>query len=119
MKLLAAIKAMAIKFVGKEKVITSDTIAAELNKDPTDIWIAYNRGGPITQRQIAHLLDAYDIHPDTVHPSGRSWDSKKGYKWEQFTDAFARYLPNDPDIRTPNKTASKRKPAPQKRRRKK
>jgi hypothetical protein len=118
-KLLAAIKTMAIKFVGKEKVITSETIAADLNKDPTDIWIAYNRGGPITQRQIAHLLSAYDIHPDTVHPSGRSWDSRKGYKYEQFTDAFARYLPNDPDIRTPNKTGSKRKPAtPRKRRRK-
>jgi putative DNA primase/helicase len=95
-QLLAAIRIM---LAGK-KVITSKTIVAELLKDPTDIWVAYNHGGAVTQRQVAHLLSAYDIRPDTVHPSGRSDDSPKGYKAAQFTDAFARYLPNDPHIRT-------------------
>jgi hypothetical protein len=117
-KLLAAIRAMFAE--SGKKVITSKAIVAELIKDPTDTWVAYSHGGAVTQRQIAHLLSAYDIEPDTVHPSGRSSDSPKGYKHEQFTDAWARYLPDDPHIRTPGKTRRQRKAAkPQKRRRKK
>jgi putative DNA primase/helicase len=117
-KLLTAIKTMFAE--SGKKVITSKAIVAELAKDPTDIWVAYNHGGTVTQRQIAHLLSAYDITPDTVHPSGRSSDSPKGYKREQFTDTWARYLPDDPHIRTPNRTRQQRKAGrPQKQRRKK
>ena len=111
-KLLAAIKVMAIKgmFVGKgEKVIASEWIATELNKNKTDIWCAYNHGGPITQRQIAHLLSAYDIYPDTVHPTGRSKLSLQGYKLKQFEDAFARHVPDDPHIHTPSPQRRKHK----------
>jgi putative DNA primase/helicase len=115
-KLLAAIKTMFIN--SSAKVIASKTIVAELIKDPTDIWVAYNHGGAITERQVAHLLSAYDITPVTVHPSGRSNYSPKGYKLEQFEDAFARYLPDDPHIRTP-KSAPKRKATKPRFRRKK
>jgi putative DNA primase/helicase len=102
-KLLAAIKTMFAE--NGKKAIASKTIVAELIKDPTDIWVAYNHGGAVTQRHIAHLLSDYDITPDTVHPQGRSSDSPKGYKLDQFTDAFARYVPVDPHIRTPAPTA--------------
>ena len=115
-KLLAAIKTMFVE--SGKKVIASEAIVGELIKDATDIWIAYNRGGAITQHQVASLLSAYDITPITVHPSGRS-SSSKGYKIDQFADAFARYLPVDPHIRPQaNKTASKRKTPKRKRRRK-
>src|SRR5262249_45030277 len=33
-------------------VITSKGLKVDLNKDPTDIWIGYNHGGPISERQI-------------------------------------------------------------------
>jgi hypothetical protein len=82
--------------------------------------VSYNHGGAATQRQVAHLLSAYDIVPATVHPSGRSSDSPKGYRLEQFTDAWARYLPpDDPHIRTPNNKTEQRRKAtkPRKRRR--
>src|SRR5262249_19440419 len=65
-RLLAAFKDM---FAASRKEITSENVVAELRKDPTSIWADYNRGGPITQRQVALLLDAYDIHPVPLHPT--------------------------------------------------
>jgi putative DNA primase/helicase len=109
-RLLAAFKEI---FGDGRKVITSAEMVAYLCRDPNNIWVEYRRGGPITQRQIADLAEQYEIFPDTVHPSKRSNDSAKGYKAEQFRDAFARYLHLDPDIRTlqpqPKKTAAKKK----------
>jgi putative DNA primase/helicase len=117
-KLLIAIKQMFLS--SGAKVLASETIVAELIKDPTDIWIEYNRGGPITQRQVAHLLSAYDIAPGIVHPTKRSSYSPHGYKFEQFEDAFARFTPDNPHIRTPrNTTEQKRTPTKSKRRKKK
>jgi len=104
-QLLAAIKAM---FEGKTE-LTSEAIVAGLRKDPTAVWVDYNRGGPITQRQVARLLDAYDIHPVVVHPTQRSSYSPHGYKLSQLSDAFARYLPVDPHIRTSEETRAKKK----------
>jgi putative DNA primase/helicase len=109
-KLLGAIRRMFAE--SDKKVLASKAIVSELVKDPTDIWVVYNRGGAVTQRQVAHLLSAYEITPDTVHPTRRPSDSPKGYKFEQFEDVFARYLPDDPHIRTstiPKRAAPKRK----------
>jgi hypothetical protein len=97
-QLLDAFKALFAAHGGE---ITSEDIGAELRSDPTSIWADYNHGGPITQRQIAHLLDAYDIHPVPLHPTKRKNFSRRGYKASQFVDAFARYVPGDPIIRSP------------------
>jgi putative DNA primase/helicase len=92
--------AFADMFAAGRTEITSADVAAELPKDPTSIWVEYNRGGPVTQRQIAHLLDDYDIHPVSLHPTGRKDFARQGYKVEQFLDAFARYLPAHPIIQS-------------------
>ena len=84
--------------------ITSEKVVAELCRNPLDIWVAYNKGGLITQRQVAALLDAFDIHPVSLHPTKRKDFSRQGYRLEQFTDAFARYLPEDPIIQSPRPT---------------
>jgi hypothetical protein len=76
--------------------ITSEEMVECLRSDPTSIWIDYNRGGPVTQRQIARLLDPYDIRPGSLHPKGHRDFVRRGYRREQFTDAFARYVPDDP-----------------------
>ena len=96
-QLLAAFKDI---FATGRKEITSESVVAELHKDPTSIWAEYKYGGPITQRQVAHLLDAFDIDPVVVHPTKRSNSSPRGYKASQFVDVLTRFLPTDPHIRT-------------------
>ena len=53
-------------------------------------WPEWHQGKPITPRQIAKLLEPFDLAPSTIRTTG---GTAKGYKLEQFTDAFARYLP--------------------------
>ena len=111
-QLLAAFKDI---FATGRKEITSESVVAELHKDPTSIWAEYKHGGPITQRQVAHLLDAFDIDPVVVHPSKRSNSSPRGYKASQFVDVLTRFLPTDPHIRTRLDAKQRKKTAKQRR----
>ena len=88
-RLLAALK----EIFASCTEITSASVEAKLREDPHSIWVEFNKGRPITQRQIALLLDAYDIQPTLVGVKRLS-----GYRVEQFKDAFARYLSADPLI---------------------
>jgi Protein of unknown function (DUF3631) len=104
-RLLAALQEM---FAGKVEITSADVVVG-LNSDPLDIWGTYNRGGPVTARQIAILLDAYDVHPVPLHPTKRKDFSRQGYKISQFTDAFARYLPEHPIIQSPVRPKPKKR----------
>jgi hypothetical protein len=68
------------------------------------VWCEYRGGrgtvGKITQRQIADLLEPYDIHPVAIHPTKRKSLTLRGYRKDQFEDVFTRFLPRDPHIRT-------------------
>jgi uncharacterized protein DUF3631 len=87
-RLLAALRLM---FTAREE-ITSEEIVRHLNADPTGEWCEFRNRGPITQRQIAALLRAYELRPTVLHPSKRSDFSRHGYRRSMFTDVFARYL---------------------------
>ena len=50
--------------------------------------------------QVAALLRDYDIRPVVLHPTKRADFSRHGYRAAHFNDAFARFLPNEPNIRT-------------------
>jgi hypothetical protein len=114
MRMLAAFKQFADNGTTE---ITSEDVKTKLCENPLDIWATYNKGGKITQRQIAVLLDAFDIHPISLHPTKRKDFSRQGYKLLQFTDAFPRYLPEDPIISSPTKAApTKRRSAKRKKR---
>jgi hypothetical protein len=101
LRLLAAFKYGI--FVAAREDIRSREVVEVLNGDPDGVWCEYNRGGPITQRQVADILEQYDIHPVVIHPEKRSTSSPRGYKLEQFYDVFERFLPPDPHIRTSKK----------------
>jgi putative DNA primase/helicase len=106
---LAAFQAI---FAGGKKEVTSETVVATLNLDPTGIWIDYNHGGPITQRQVAYLLEPFDIRPVVIHPTKRAGLSRRGYRAEQFKEAFARFLLLvDPNIRTKKQSRKARRKA--------
>ena len=72
------------------KIRTVDLIAS-LIEDEELAWATYNRGKPLTPRQLAKQLNVYGISPKTVRHGP---DTPKGYDLEQFRDAFARYLPS-------------------------
>ena len=87
-------------FASGRAAIPSREVVAVLTADPDSAWCEFNHGGAITQRQVAAVLEPYEIHPIVIHPTRRSSSSPRGYKREQFHDAFARFLPSDPHIRT-------------------
>jgi Protein of unknown function (DUF3631) len=82
------------------EMITSAEAVTRLTADRTGEWIDFRGRGPITQRQLAAVPSDYEIFPVVLHPTRRSGLSRRGYRRTQFTDAFARFLPSDPNIRT-------------------
>ncbi len=96
LQLLAAMQKM---FVGRTE-ITSEEVVAQLRSDPDSIWVDYHGKGQVTQRQIASLLEQYDIAPHPLHPTKRKTFARRGYKLTQFVEVFARYVPSDPIIRS-------------------
>ena len=86
-ELLADIKSILdSKMVAR--ISTADLLTA-LTDDPEAPWATYNRGKPLTPRQLSRMLKAYEVHSKTVR-FGSS--TPKGFEYSQFKDAFARYL---------------------------
>jgi len=69
---------------------SSATLAAELHALEESPWSEWS-GKPITQHGIAKLLKHFEIRPRTVRLHDET--TPKGYRLDQFEDAFARYLP--------------------------
>ena len=72
-----------------DRVTTTDLITA-LSADDEKPWKTYNKGLPITPRQLANKLKTYTIHSKTIRIGD---DTAKGYEKSQFADAFSRYVP--------------------------
>jgi putative DNA primase/helicase len=77
---------------GVDRISTADLIKA-LCEDDEKVWSTYNRGNPIKPRQLATRLKGYGISSNTVR-IGIS--TPKGFKLDQFTEAFSRYLAPPP-----------------------
>jgi hypothetical protein len=75
---------------GKDRIASADMID-DLVADETAPWATYNKGKPISQRQVASLLKAYGIKPKTIRLHDGS--TAKGYLLAWFTDAFSRFTP--------------------------
>ena len=75
--------------------IPSAKLLELLTNDPEMGWSTYNRGSPLTVRQLAKSLGAYGIRSKTVRmPSGLT---PKGYEIREFEEVFKRYLsPQNP-----------------------
>jgi putative DNA primase/helicase len=74
---------------GADRLSSAD-LAAALSAMEDRPWPEWRQGKPITPRQIARLLEPFGVMPGTVRTTS---GTAKGYKREQFTDPFARYLP--------------------------
>lgn len=71
-----------------DRISTQDLIAALISDDMKS-WATYNRGRQLTPRQLAARLKSFGIKPETIRTCS---GTPKGYKREQFKDAFERYL---------------------------
>ena len=87
-ELLTGIKVVFDR-VNEDHILTNDLIEA-LCLDEEAPWSTWNNGKRITARQLAKKLKSFGI---TTNQTVRTATGRgKGYKAEQFTDAFSRYL---------------------------
>lgn len=68
----------------------SEELRTQLNLMEHRPWSEYQNGG-ISVRQIARLLEPFGIRPTTIRLGEHT---PKGYKREDFSDTFSRYLPD-------------------------
>lgn len=91
-ELLADIK-MVFETKRENRLFSADLLGA-LNEDEEAPWATWNRGRPMTARQLARRLKDFGISSGTVRNHIKT---SKGYKLEQFSDAFTRYLSSNSD----------------------
>jgi len=73
--------------------LASRTLLEILTGDDESPWAGWNRGKPLSARQLAAKLSEFGVKPKTTRlPDG---SQRKGYALEDFTDAFRRYLSAD------------------------
>ncbi len=87
-ELLASIKEVFEK-KKIDKTSTADLIKV-LCENEERAWATFNRGQPLTPRQLARLLKGYNIASKDLRFGDKT--GIKGFESEQFTDTFLRYL---------------------------
>ena len=70
--------------------MNSQQIVADLTADPEQPWAEYRHGRPLSQKQLANLLNGYGIYSETLHRPGVK--DAKGYRLDQLKEVFGRYL---------------------------
>ncbi len=77
------------------KMFSADLLVA-LVEDDEKRWATYNRGKPVTPKQIADRLKAFGIKSKQVRIGAQA--GRKGYEIGQLKDAWQRYLPPAPEL---------------------
>ena len=87
-ELLADIKSV-FEHRQSDRLFSADLLAALLDDEEAP-WATWNRGKAMTSRQLASRLSEFAIRSGDLRVGATV---RKGYKLEQFRDAFIRYLP--------------------------
>ena len=104
-RLLAAVRA-AFEERGTERIASHDLLES-LQAQDDEPWADWRQGRPITARRVAELLRRFGIRPRKVRIGEAV---AKGYRLEDCTDSFGRYLPTRPSKgNTGNNRSSKPK----------
>src|SRR5215831_3321337 len=86
---------------------TSESVCEALAEHPSGEWVDFRGKGPISPHQLAALLRDFRIRPiHGLHPTGRSDQTRGGYRRVQFENAWARLLQKpsrDSHTRTPGR----------------
>ena len=75
-------------FIDGRETIHSTVLVGELENMEDRPWSEWKKGKPITPRQVAELLEPFDIIPQQLWAAGKN---NNGYKKSQFDDVFSRY----------------------------
>lgn len=78
-------------FGSRDRMTTADLLNA-LVADDEALWPTWNRGKPMTARQLSARLAEFGIRSNTIRIGNQT---AKGYMLAQFADAFDRYLADD------------------------
>ncbi|GKS70222.1 putative DNA primase/helicase [Nitrosomonas sp. PY1] len=70
------------------KMSTADLITALVSDDEKS-WQTYNRGKPLSPKQLANKLKSFGINSRTIRIG---FETPRGYELNQFSDVFERYL---------------------------
>jgi hypothetical protein len=76
--------------LGDQDAIFSADLVTKLAGDPERPWAEWNRGKPLTQKQLGGLLKPFGIISESIRIGDRTG---KGYKRASFEEAWERYLP--------------------------
>lgn len=87
-ELLADIRAAFAK-LRVDRIASADLLHA-ICEDEDAPWSTWNRGKPMSPRQLSIRLGEFGIVPGTIRLTNGT--TPKGYYLEKFRDAFARYL---------------------------
>jgi putative DNA primase/helicase len=74
------------------EAITSKRLISELCVDEERPWATYDKGKPITPKQLGSLLRPFVITSENVQTSETGEPQSKGYRQSRFAEAFARYV---------------------------
>jgi putative DNA primase/helicase len=77
---------------GAPEAIFTSELLEKLNERDESPWGTWNKGVGLRPHDLAKLLRPFTISPHQVRIGEQS---KKGYRLEQFQDAWVRYLPKD------------------------
>jgi hypothetical protein len=88
---------------GSDRIFTAELLPA-LWENCEAPWSTWNRGKPITDRQVAKKLSGFGIKSKDMRKGA---DRKKGYVLSDFRDTFERYLSSGP----PNLSVTTRQPS--------
>jgi len=69
--------------------ISTEDLLFKLNNMEERPWVEWNRGNPITARQVAKHLKPFGVTPKKFRCG---YETTRGYEKAQFHDAFERYL---------------------------
>jgi hypothetical protein len=92
--LLADIRAIFLGLSATQ--MTSEDLVARLGAMEDRPWPEWRQGRPMTKVQLANALAPFGTRPGTIRVGA---NTPRGYRQEQFEDAWTRYL--DPDTLSP------------------
>jgi putative DNA primase/helicase len=101
-RLLEDIRALSITAPNRSSGIFTKDLLQALHANEQRPWATWTRGRPITPHQLSRLLGPFGIpSPRTIRIGQKTG---KGYRFDDFADAFSRYLP--PLTVTPTQAAN-------------